>query len=60
MLAHNLGRTKFILHPWPDLCNETGFTKNEFAGSDNLTNIHVNKDYYEYAVTRLMELMKAD
>ncbi|WP_114110596.1 GSCFA domain-containing protein [Thalassospira xiamenensis] len=60
MLVHNLGRTKFILHPWPDLCNETGFTKNEFAGSDNLTNIHVNKDYYEYAVTRLLELMKAD
>lgn len=57
MLVHNLGRTKFILHPWPELCNETGFTKNEFAGSDNLTNIHVNKDYYEYAVTRLMELM---
>ncbi|WOI10904.1 GSCFA domain-containing protein [Thalassospira lucentensis] len=60
MLVHNLGRTKFILHPWPDLCNETGFTRNEFAGSDNVTDIHVNKDYYEYAVTRLLELMKGD
>ncbi len=60
MLVHNVNRTKFIIHPWADLCNETGFTKNEFAGNDNLTNIHVNKDYYTFAVNQLFELMKAD
>lgn len=59
MLVHNVNRTKFIIHPWADLCDETGFTKNEFAGNDNLTNIHVNKDYYTFAVNQLFELMKA-
>lgn len=56
-LAHNVNRTRFILHPWPDTCNETGFTKNELAGSDDVTDIHVNADYYSYAVARLMEMI---
>jgi hypothetical protein len=56
-LAHNVSRTRFILHPWPDTCNETGFTKNELAGSDDVTDIHVNAEYYSYAVERLMELI---
>ena len=58
MWADKLARTKFIQHPWDQLCADNGFTKDDyFMGPPG--NIHCAPSFYDSTLDELRRLQKA-
>ncbi|MCC9625469.1 GSCFA domain-containing protein [Thalassospira sp. MA62] len=57
MWENKLERTKFIQHPWDQLCADNGFTKDDyFNGYPG--NIHCTPEFYNPALDILMQLRR--
>lgn len=57
MWANKLERTKFILHPWDQLCADNGFTKDDYF-TGNPGNIHCTSSYFDAALDELLRLQQ--
>ncbi len=58
-LKGELEKTEFILPRWEVLCGDSGFTKNEYAATTGLWDIHSSKEYFRESIDTLIKRLES-